>query len=168
MRNVFAPLLVCLLLLPVEAGVLPFLPLGASVADFALCAALFIAAGPAGTLEGALGSFLAGSLADLLYAVHGGLYALCALLLFILVRLVSRENTLRGPLPFAALCGVGSLVQSGFCFLLLGLLGQPTPQGPWPGILGSALLTALAAPIFFWLSTALGRVLQREDPSLLR
>jgi hypothetical protein len=168
MRNLVPPLLLCLVLVPFEAGLMPFLPLSASTADFPLCAVLFIAAGPASTLEGALGAFLAGSLADLTYAVHGGLFALCAMALFILVRLTSGEIPVRGPLPFALLCGVGSLVQSAFSHGLLHFLGQVAPQAPWPGILGSALLTSLVAPIFFWLSTGLGRLLQREDPSLLR
>jgi hypothetical protein len=168
MRNLFSPLLLCLVLVPVEAGVMPFLPLSGSVADFPLCATLFIAAGPAGTLEGALGAFLAGSAADLLYAVHGGLFTLCALALFILVRLTSVEIPVRGPLPFALLCGVGSLVQSALSFGLLHFLGQLTPLAPWPAILGSALLTALVAPLFYRLSTGLGGLLQREDPSLLR
>jgi hypothetical protein len=168
MRNLVAPLLLCLVLVPFEAGLMPFLPLTASVADFPLCAALFIAAGPAGTLEGAVGVFLAGSFADLLYGVHGGLFALSAMALFILVRLTSGEVPIRGPLPFALLCGAGSLVQSAMSFGLLHFLGQATPQAPLPGILGSALLTSLVAPIFFRLSTGLGRLLQREDPSLLR
>jgi rod shape-determining protein MreD len=168
MRNLVPPLLLALFLVPLQAGLLPFMPFTSSLADFTLCAVLFIAVGPAGTLEGALGAFLAGSLADLLYAVHGGLFALCALILFILVRFGSEEITVRGPFAFAALCGVGSLLQSGLSYGLLYLLGQPTPQAPWAGILGSALLTLLAAPVFYWLSTGLGRLLQREDPSLLR
>jgi hypothetical protein len=168
MRNLVPPLLLCLLLVPFEAGLMPFLPFSASVIDFPLCATLFIAAGPASTLEGALGAFLAGSFADLFYSVHGGLFALCAMALFIFVRLASGELPVRGPLPFALLCGAGSLVQSALSFGLLQLLGQATPQAPWPGILGSALLTLLAAPVFFRLSTGLGRLLQREDPSLLR
>ena len=168
MRNLVPPLLLCMVLVPFEAGLMPFLPLTATVADFPLCATLFIAAGPAGTLEGALGAFLAGSFADLLYSVHGGLFTLVAMALFIFVRLTSGELPVRGPLPFALLCGVGSLVQAALSFGLLHFLGQATPQAPWPGILGSALLTALVAPIFFRLSTGLGRLLQREDPSLLR
>src|SRR5271157_3183013 len=123
MRNLLPPLLLCLFLMPLEAGILPFLPLSSMVADFALCAVLFIAVGPAGTLEGALGAFLAGNLADLSYAVHGGLFALCAMILYILVRLGSGDITVRGPLAFAPLCAVGSLVQSGLCFGLLHLLG---------------------------------------------
>jgi hypothetical protein len=144
------------------------MPLPGVVADFALCAVLFIGVGPAGTLEGAIGAFLAGNLADLVYAVHGGLFTLSAMIIFVLVRLASGEITVRGPLAFAPLCAVGSLVQSGLCFGLLHLMGQATPQSPWAAILGSALLTSLAAPIFYRLSSGLGRLLQREDPSLLR
>ncbi|MHB8418208.1 MAG: hypothetical protein ACYDCL_09035 [Myxococcales bacterium] len=167
-----APLLaaaaLCLLFLPIEAALLPFLGLSTARADLALCAVLWLAVGQDGVIEGAIGAYVCGTVADLLYAVHPGLFALLGVLLYTLVRVFGGALDVRGPWGFAALCAFGALLQAGLAHLLFSLSGQPWPQGALAGILGGAALTgACGAPVWVALSWARG-LLEREDPSLLR
>ncbi|HUB09082.1 MAG TPA: hypothetical protein VMB50_18880 [Myxococcales bacterium] len=167
-----APLLVaaalCLICLPIEAALLPFLGLSTARADLALCAVLWLAVAQDGVVEGAVGAYVCGTVADLLYAVHPGLFALLALLLYTLVRVFAGALDVRGPWGFSALCGLGALLQSGLARLLFSVSGQTWPAGALPGILGGAALTAACgAPVWMALSWST-RALTREDPSLLR
>ncbi len=167
-----APLLaaaaLCLLLLPIEAALLPFLGLSTARADLALCAVLWLAIAQDGVIEGAVGAYVCGTVADLLYAVHPGLFALLALSMYTLARIFAGGLDVRGPGGFAVLCGFGALVQAALAHLLFSLSGQPWPTGAWPGIVGGAVLTAACgAPIWSALSWTAG-VLQREDPSFLK
>ncbi len=168
MTRVLPPVALCLLLLPIEAALLPFLGVSALRADLALCAVLWLAVGPAGAVEGAVGAYACGTIADLLYAVQPGLFAFLALLVYVLVRIGSGALDVRGPASFAALCGLAALVQAGFAYGLLWLLGQRWPADAFPAVLGGAALTAIfGAPAYVALSWTT-RVLEREDPSLLR
>jgi hypothetical protein len=170
MARVLPAVAVCLLLLPVEAALLPFLgPLLSSVrADLALCAVLWLAVGPAGAVEGAVGAYACGTIADLLYAVQPGLFAFLALLVYVLVRVGSGALDVRGPASFAALCGIGALVQAGLAYLLLTFVGQSWPTDALPGVFGGAALTAaVGAPVYLFLRWTT-RVLEREESSLLR
>lgn len=167
MKQLIPAALVCLILLPIEAALLPHLGLGAARADFALCAVLWLAAGPASVIEGAVGAYLCGTVADLLYVVHPGLFALIAVLLFLLVRLGAGALEVRGAGSFALLCGVGSLAQALLARGFLALVGQGVPESFWSPALGGALLTAACAPVLFY---ALGRVtrgFEREESSFL-
>jgi hypothetical protein len=170
MASILPAVALCLLLLPVEAALLPFLGQAVSIVhpDLALCAVLWLAVGPAGAVEGALGAYACGAVADLLYAVQPGLFAFLSILVYVLVRLGAGPLDVRGPGGFAALCGIAALVQAGFAYLLLWFVGQPWPTGALPGVFGGAALTALfGAPVYLLLSRAT-RLLDREDSSLLR
>lgn len=182
MPRILPALALCVIFLPVEAALLPFVGAGLGAgfgaglgglgrllhADLALCAVVWLAVGPAGTVEGAVGAYACGTIADLLYAVQPGLFAFLAVLSYLLARLGSAAFDVRGAGGFAVLCGLGSLVQAGLAFLLLTLVGQPWPSGAWPAVLGGAVATALAAPPSFKLLGWATGILEREDPSLLR
>jgi hypothetical protein len=174
MPRILPALALCVIFLPVEAALLPFLGAGlgglgpALHADLALCAVVWLAVGPAGTVEGAVGAYACGTIADLLYSVQPGLFAFLAVLLYLLGRFGSAALDVRGAGGFAVLCGLGSLVQAGLAFLLLTFLGQPWPSGAWPAVFGGALVTALVAPPSFRLLGWATEILETEDPSLLR
>ncbi len=168
MTATFAPLIVGLLLLPLEAALLPFVGLSTARADVVLCAVVFLAVGGAATLWSAAASFLLGLVADLLTPVHPGLFALTALLVFMLVRLSPLGREVRGAVSFAVVVALASAVQQLVALGLLSLVGQKIPRAyGWP-LAQSVLLTTLVAPGFHWLATQLDRGLTREDTSLLR
>lgn len=168
MNEILPPLAVCGLLMPLEAALLPYLHLSTARADLPLCGVLWLAVGAASTLEGALGSFLIGLLADLLSPLHPGLFTLVALVLYIFLRLTPIGRDIRGAASFTVLAVVGVGLNAFLVFGLLWAVGQPLPAAPlWP-IAEGALFTAAAAPLFYWLSGLTGRLLVRDDPSLLR
>lgn len=168
MAPIAASAALCLLLLPVEAALLPFLGLSTARADLAVCAVLWLAVAQDGVLEGAVGAYVCGTVADLLYAVHPGLYALLSLLLFTLVRIFAGALDVRGPAGFSLLCALGSLLEAAFARGLFEVVGQSWPADALPGILGGALLTGLCAAPVWWLLQGISRRLEREDASLLR
>jgi hypothetical protein len=171
MSEILPPLLVCGLLMPLEAALLPHLGFSSSLgarAELPLCAVLLMAVGSAGALQGAIGCFLFGVLADVCYQIHPGLFTLSSLLLFVILRLVPVGREIRGPLSFAILAGVGVPLQAGLVFGLLWLVGYPLPEGPEWAIASGAVFTAVAAPLFYWLSSVGSGLMVREDPSLLR
>ena len=170
MTRILPPVVLCLVFLPVEAALLPFLGSGLSIlrADVALCAVLWLAVGPAGAIEGAVGAYACGTIADLLYAVQPGLFAFLALLVYVLVRVFSGALDVRGPASFAALCGIAAIVQAGLAYVLLSFVGQRWPVDALAAVFLGAGLTAIAgAPVYLFLQWAT-RLLEREDPSLLR
>jgi hypothetical protein len=171
MKELVPPLVVCGLLMPLEAALLPHLglPLGSGArAELPLLAVLLLAVESASALQGAVGCFLFGVLADVCYQVQPGLFTLSSLLLFVLLRLTPVEREVRGPLSFAVLAAVGVPLQAGLVFGLLWLVGHPLPESPvWSVALG-ALCTAAVAPLFYWLTLVGGKWLVRDDPSLLR
>ncbi len=171
MREIVPPLIVCALLMPLEAALLPhaslLVSLGARV-ELPLCAVLLLSVGSASTSWGAVGSFLCGMLADISYQVQPGLFTLSSLLLFILLRLLPVGRDVRGPLSFAVLAGVGVPLQAGLVFGLLWLVGHPLPESPLVAIACGAVITAAAAPLFYWLTSVGAGWMEREDPSLLR
>lgn len=175
MNAILPPLLVAALVMPIEAALLPYLGpyLGMGLdlsgrAEAPLCAVVLLAVGSASTIEGAVGSFLLGALADVTYQVHPGLFTLTSLVLFVLFRVGPIAKDVRGPMTFAILTALAVPLQAALAFGLLWLSGQPRPEGPlWSVVLG-ALLTGLLAPVFYWLSGFGSRLLEREDPSLLR
>jgi cell shape-determining protein MreD len=134
----------------------------------ALCAVLWLATGSATTIEGAFGAFLCGALADVLYGVHPGLFALLSVLLYVLVRLTSGGLNVHGPLGFAALCALGFVLEGLASMGLLALAEIPLPTSPWPSLLGGAALTALLAPALYLLLGQVSQATRREDSSLFR
>jgi hypothetical protein len=170
-REIIPPLVVCTVLMPLEAALLPYLGfpvgLGARI-ELPLCAVLLLAVGSASTLQGAIGCFLFGMLADVCYQIQPGLFTLSSLLLFILLRLLPIGRDVRGPLSFAALAAVGVPLQAGLVFGLLWLVGHPLPESPVLAIAFGAVFTAAAAPLFYWLSSVGAAWMERDDPSLLR
>jgi len=171
MRELFPPLVVCGVLMPLEAALLPRLGLPVSLGarvELPLCAVLLLAVGPASALQGAFGCFLFGILADACYQIQPGLFTLSSLLLFLLLRLLPVGRDIRGPLSFAVLAGVGVPLQAGLVFGLLWLVGHPLPESPVPAIAFGAAFTAAAAPLFYWLTSVGAGWMEREDPSLLR
>jgi cell shape-determining protein MreD len=129
---------------------------------------LWLATGSASTIEGAFGAFLCGALADVLYGVHPGLFALLSVLIYVLVRLASGALNVRSPLGFAALCGLGFVLEGLASMALLSLAETPLPSAPWPALLGGAALTALFAPVLYLLLGQVSHATRREDSSLFR
>jgi hypothetical protein len=169
MEQILPPLVVCGLLMPIEAGLLPYLGFSSvgARAELPLCAVVLLAAGEVSTLTGAMGAFVFGALADVVYAVHPGVFTLTSLILFVLFRGPLGVDV-RGPVSFAVLSGVAVPLQAGIVFGLLAFVGRPLPESPfWPIAVG-AILTALVAPLFRWLSDAGTHMMTREDPTLLR
>lgn len=185
MRHALPAVVFCLVVLPAEAVLLPHLGLGAARADLALCALLWLAVGPASTLEGAVGAYLCGTIADILYAVHPGLFALLGVLFFVVARIGSsvrlgapargqrprqvRPRSIgRGAGGFALLCGLFALVQPLLAAALLAVVGQRGPEFAWAPSVGGALLTAVCAPAIYLLLGFAASGLERNDASLLR
>jgi cell shape-determining protein MreD len=158
----------CLLLLPLEAALVRFLGLSGARADVALCAVLWLATGSASIIEGAFGAFLCGALADVLYGVHPGLFALLSVLIYVVVRLASGALNVHGPLGFAALCSLAFVLEGLASMGLLSLAQLPLPATPWPALLGGAALTALFAPALYLLLGQVSQATRREDSSLFR
>ncbi len=157
----------CLVLLPVEAALLRFAPwLGGARADLCLCAVAWLALSEVGTVEGAVGAYLCGTLADLFYSVHPGLFALLAVPLFLLARFGPIDARSRGEL--ALLTVALSLAQALLARGILALAGQPLPEHGGGAVLGGALLTGLALFPFSLLLDLAASAFEREDPSLLR
>jgi hypothetical protein len=154
--------------MPVEAALVHFLGLTAARADISLCAVLWLATGPASTIEGAFGAFLCGSLADVLYGVHPGLFALLSVLIYVVVRLASGALNIHGPLGFAVLCGLGFLLEGLASIALLSLVQASLPQSPWGALFGGAALTALLAPVLYLVLGQISRASGREESSLFR
>ncbi|MHB1843512.1 MAG: hypothetical protein ACYCWW_01580 [Deltaproteobacteria bacterium] len=161
----------CLVLLPVEAALLHFLPwLGGARADLCLCGVVWLATSDAGAdigpIAGLVGAYLCGTIADLFYAVHPGLFALLSVILFLAIRIGpadARSRSELGLLTFAV-----ALVEALLARGLLALVGQPLPQNSAVAVLGGAVLTGLCAiPFSFSLELA-ARAFEREDSSLLR
>jgi hypothetical protein len=168
MNDLIPPLTVCALLMPLQAALLPFSGLSTARADLPLCAVALLAVGSSTTLWGAVGSFAIGLFADVLTPIHPGLFALSGLLLFVGLRLLPLGRDVRGPVSFAVLAGVGTLLAQLLMLALLWAAGQRLPGRPgWP-VMQAVLLTALVAPLFYWLAAQVERGLSREDPSLLR
>ncbi len=159
----------CLVFLPVEAALLPF---GGWLADgridAALCAVLWLAVGPAGVVEGAIGAFACGALADVFYAVHPGLFTLLAMALYALARVGAGALEVRGSAGFAVLCGLGTLAEAALARGLLAVVGRAAPVLSWGALAWTTVLTAAAGAAFFQLLGGMAHALEREDPSLLR
>ena len=173
MPNALPAIALCLVCLPIEAALLPYVAgwggaIAAARVDLALCAVLWLAVGPAGVVEGALGAFACGALADLLYAVHPGLFTLLAMVLYTFARVAAEPLDVRGPAGFAALCGMATLVEAVLARGLLAVVGRPSPTAAWGGVVAGAALTAVAGAAAWRLLGWLSHALQREDPSLLR
>ncbi len=172
MPNALSAVAACLLLLPVEAALLPLfgaLPAGALAtarADVPLAAVLWLAVGPAGVIEGAIGAFACGTIADFLYWVHPGLFTLLAMVLFVLARVGASALDVRGAASFAALCALGSLVEALFARILLYAVGRPEPPVVWGGVLWGAALTAAAGGPLFLLLGRVSLALRREERPL--
>jgi hypothetical protein len=168
MKEIVPPLVVCGLLMPLETVLLPHLGLPAARAELPLLAVLLLAVESASPLQGVIGCFLFGILADVCYQIQPGLFTLSSLLLFVLLRLTPVEREVRGPLSFAVLAAVAVPLQAGLVFGLLWLVGHPLPESPVLAIALGSLFTALVAPLFYWLAMLGGKWMVRDDPSLLR
>jgi hypothetical protein len=168
MTDLVPPLAVCALLIPLEAALLPFTGLTTARADLPLCAVALLAVGGATTLWGAVGSFLIGMLADVVTPVHPGLFTLTSLLLFVALRPLPVGRDVRGPVSFAILVAFTTLAGQLLMLGLLWIAGQRLPSAfGWP-VAEATLFTAAVAPLFYWLSVQVERLMNREDPSLLR
>jgi hypothetical protein len=160
--------LACLILLALECALLR--PLGWSVARFDVSVALVVfLALNCQTLEGAFGSFAAGYMLDAVSGLPSGLYVFTAVLTFLLARLVSPFVEVRGPVSFAALAaGMDALHNlAAWGLVLLGSDEGIDRSAMLGGVLPSAALTALVAPLLWLVLRRIEASFEKPETGLL-
>ena len=140
----------CLLLLALESALLHVFGLSIVRADVAVAVVVFLSL-RAQALEGAVGSFFAGTFVDILSGAPNGLYAFTAVLIFLIGRFVGPFVDVRGSLGFALLLLAVDAVHNAIAWGLI-CLGTGTTAS-WSAMLyaipATAALTAGCA-LLMW------------------
>ena len=125
----------------------------------------------AGVVEGALGSAAVGFVLDLMAGGPKGLLTFLAVLVFLVSRLVGASLEIRNRFGFAALSGVMTFLFGFGAWLLTRYVSEPVAA---PGgrlllrVLIEAILTGVAAPAVGFVLQRIDRLVEREEPGLLR
>lgn len=142
--------------LPALSGLLPALHLQTARVDLHLMLIAFLALTGAG-IEGAIGAFAIGYLADLHSGHPMGLFLSASMFTYVVARLFSPLVEPRSRWSFAALI-LGFDAIYGLVTLALARLSPFTSNGS----LGSALSTALATALIAWLCWPLFEAIERR------
>jgi hypothetical protein len=122
-------------------------------------------------IQGAAAACAIGYVLDILAGGPKGLLAFLSVLLCLFSRLVGASFDIRWRGGFAALSGAGTLMVGFGSWILMRYVSAPE-AAPGVGLLGrvlvEALLTGAVAPLVGWLMQRLDRLLEREEPGLLK
>jgi rod shape-determining protein MreD len=160
--------LVCLAMVAVECAILHPFGLSIARADVHVAIVLFLAL-RCQTLEGTVGSFMAGYLVDSLSGEPSGLYVFSSVLTFLLARLLAPFVEVRSVKGFVFLAGAVDLLHNLSVLGLSKLLAVPgVSQGPsflaiWP----TAGLTMAAALLAWPLLRAIETLFKKPESGLL-
>ncbi len=157
-----------LVLLALECALLR--PMGFSVARFDLEVAVVVfLAINCQTLEGALGSFVAGYMLDAVSGLPSGLYVFSSVLTFLIARLASPFVEVRGVLSFAALVGGMDALHNllAWALTLVGTPEEVSRSAMLSGVLPSSVLTALASPLVWLLLSRIESAFKKPETGLL-
>ncbi len=160
-------ILVCFALAIVESVVPFILHFRSARADLLLVVVLYLALHD-DVMEGAALSAVAGYLTDLTSAAPAFLYTFLAVLTFVVLRLGGSALKTEGGLQSAAVAFGASLIHSVIGAMVFGgFTGAGFSLQPGP-VLASAVGTALAAPVVFFILSRLDSVFLSESASVGR
>ncbi len=170
MKKPLLHLVLALLLVSLQAVLLHHVGGGAFSVALALPCVVYLGL-RAGILDGALGAAAVGYVLDIVAGGPKGLMTFLAVLLFLLSRLVGASLDVRGRLGFAVLSGIGTFLFGFGAWLLTRYISTPL-AAPGARVLGrvlvEAVLTGLVSPAVGWLMQQIDRLVEREEPGLLR
>ncbi len=161
--------LLALLLSSLQAALLHQLGAGFSLAPVLPCVVYLGLR--SGIVDGAVGAAAVGYVLDILAGGPKGLMTFLSVLLFLFSRLVGASLDIRGRLGFALLSGTGTFLFGLGAWLLTRYVSTaaaaPGARLLWR-MLVEAILTAALAPLVGWLMQRIDRLVEREEPGLLR